>query len=110
MLERQDFTIYTGKTKIIRVMTNDNEGHPFDFTGWNVLWIMRSENVTGDVKLTKTSADGITYDPTYLYIRINPANTESLNPGIYYHELSASKDDMEFDICNGIITLKKSGN
>jgi hypothetical protein len=110
MIEKQDFVLYTGKSKTIRVPVTDTDGLPFDFTGWAVKWNLRKTDANGELVVSKLTDQGITFDATYLYIELNVEDTDTLLTGKYYHELSAYKSGKEYDICNGTVTLKKSGN
>jgi hypothetical protein len=110
MIERQDFTLYTGKNKTLRIPVVDIDGLPFDLSGWSVKWNLRQEKADGTLVLTKTDPTGITVAGSALSVEILAADTETFPVGRYYHELSASMSDTEYDICNGYVTVKKSGN
>jgi hypothetical protein len=86
----QDFAMFTGETKRLRVQVYDQAGDPFDLSSIvGIQWEMQRDLTTnGGADLTKQLGDGITItDPVggLFQIDIDPSDTVGL-AGQYTHE------------------------
>lgn len=106
----QDITHYKGDTLRITVPVRDGAGNNVDLSGAGVTWWMgKNVAATGaDVYIKKTLEHGatLTTDISGLYtatIAVDPADTENLNAGTFYHELAII--DLDGDI--GRVSLGK---
>jgi hypothetical protein len=110
----QNLTVWADRTAQIAVPILDQFGNPYNVGGGGTAaWIMAPSNTLPAV-LTKTTAGGgitlvlasTTWTATVL---INPADTDAIAPGAYYHELSVK--DASGNVVNvtiGTLTLAPS--
>lgn len=82
--ENQDFTTWKGNYRLINFYISDVS----TVTGGTAEWAMSLSN-TGSTIILKTSvaSTGITLSGKYVTVTLEPYDTSSLSPGLYYHEL-----------------------
>lgn len=88
----QDFTMWQGEDVVITVPVTNGTGTPVSLTGATaVLWRVYDGLKATTVALSKTLGSGIALADSAdtddaVVITLDPADTESLSPGRYYHE------------------------
>ena len=85
----QDFTVYSGDAYQITFTLSDANGDPVVLTTATAKWwVTESDSARGvDFVIKKDQSAGILLSGTTAVVTLNPADTESLEPGNYYHEL-----------------------
>lgn len=114
-VENQNFTVYAGDTKFIKVDIKDGD------TGLNITtlsglyfrWVMWNPyaGTFDNILIEKTTSSGIEkVMDSYVLIHLNPEDTEEILPANYYkHELEMTDlDGNVATISTGYITVKES--
>jgi hypothetical protein len=87
--ENQDFAMWSGDTKNVRITVYDENDAVFNISGCTIRWrLMRSKMASASL-VTKATGSGIviTDGPNGLFtVTLAPTDTASLNHGRYYHE------------------------
>ena len=85
-----DFTMHQGETKTLNFTITDAAGDAVALAGASATWKMAlNPNIPADSEtLKKTSADAeITFADNVATVAIDPEDTATVAPGVYYHEL-----------------------
>ena len=104
--------MFAGDTANIFVVVYDGEtAARKNIANATVKWVLYDEDAQAAV-LTKTTASGITITNGLLgelTIAIAPANTVSLTPGVYYHEVEVTDETGNVStVLTGHITINPS--
>jgi hypothetical protein len=93
MEENALLEMFAGTTVLITGPIVDANGEQFDFTDFDLIWILRKTDCNGDIAAMKTSEDGsITTDATgHVFIALDRVDTVECD-GTYYHQLDIFKD------------------
>lgn len=107
----QNFEMTQGEDETLSITTKDSTGATTTdisaYTAWT--WRVRASENSSTNLIEKTQASGITDNNTdTITITIDKADTESLAPGTYYHELRADTGSAETVIMTGGITILSS--
>lgn len=107
----QNFYLFQGETKKIRVSVVDSTGEPFDLNGSSLEWILY-RNIDSTPSIKKTSVSGInvvTPSTSGLFdIYLNQNDTELL-PGYYNHEARiVDPSGNQSVVSNGTVEIKFS--
>lgn len=97
----QNATIWAGDTVNLDVAVTNSAGAAKDITGATIAYVLFNEPA-GATVLTKTTADDIAITPGtggLFTITLEPADTESVAPGAYYHEAEVT------DISGNVATV-----
>lgn len=109
MAAEQDFSMFTGDSKTLVIEVLDEDDAVVDITGWTFKWRL-SRSVRSAALVSKTSASGITITNSpagLLEVEIDPADTDALRAGLYYHEVEGIDQDSEIStVIAGAATLK----
>lgn len=102
----QDFTLYQGETKTLRVPVVDADGAPQTLTGAEVVWeawrTPGSPVISKGATITLYSAEG-TNDG--VQIPLLPADSEAVQPAVYTHECRVTLAGAEGVIFTGKMTV-----
>jgi hypothetical protein len=92
----QNITHWRGNSVTIEIRAADKSGNPIDVTDTQAKWCMARSaqaKLAGDIFVEKDNSPsgGIVVAPQtdgfeYLVVTLNPADTENVAPGNYYHE------------------------
>jgi len=106
--DEQHFELWAGNYKRLRIIVSDI---PHDLATAEIVWGM-SRDPKGDPLITKDNngAGGITVESyNEIVIIIDPADTEDLIRGRYYHECGIlDGDDRPFTVAAGRVDLKQT--
>lgn len=97
----QDFTMVQGDTEVLSVAIVDDVGAILNLAGFTLRWAVRS-GIGRTVVLAKATGGGITVATPatgVCVIALAPADTLTLTPGTYVHELEGT------DSGGGVSTL-----
>lgn len=97
----QDFVLYQGDTKILRVEVFDTEGNPKNIAGASILWGMYVFTQP-QIVLTKSTSGGITITDAIngiFEVQIDSADSLDLEPDFYGHEAEVT------DIAGNVSTI-----
>jgi len=113
--ENQDFTLYRGTDKIIRVSMTTNG----DISGWKLEATIRKAALSSTAILTKKSANnggasdqlevttaGTDTTPGVFLIKLLDTDTEALEPREYIWDAKRMDSGAEDVLSTGVITLK----
>lgn len=111
MITNQNFTMYAGDTKKIRVTVRDPEGHIIPVAEGIVRWVLKTTVKGAVTHVQKSSGQGIEFseDVGKFIVTVYPGETVDLPPGKYYHEaeLTDSYGDVS-TVMTGTVTLLPS--
>lgn len=89
-LTPQNFTMYRGKDRHLRVTVRDSAGKLKDLSGAQAIYWTLARNESGSKLIQKSMAGGITIvDPPsagQFVVALVPSDTTPLEGGDYYHE------------------------
>ena len=112
-----DMAWFKGEDRIINIDVNQSDGSTAqDMTGWNLTWELKlkASDLAAAAKITKTVGSGITIDDgdgtnDRAAIVLDDDDTETLDPGIYYHQLRRTDAGNEIVLAYGEAHLRPSG-
>lgn len=104
----QNFEVYQGDSKVETVVIRDENAALLNLAGYTFNWVMFRMNTRENV-LTKTLASGLSV-PTpsngECLITLDPADTVSLAPGKYNHELEMTSSGGDVStVTTGIVSV-----
>lgn len=105
----QDVEMIAGDTRNLNVTVFDEDnGGNKNIANATIRWVLYNEE-TDTSALTKTLAGGITVTNGLLgqfTVALTPANTVSLTPGVYYHEVEVTDESGNVStVLTGHITI-----
>lgn len=104
----EDFELYAGETKEVTITVTDADGDAVPLTGATITWGAYDRTGARTVRVTKSGAD-ITISSNTFMFTLDPADTESLSPGVYAHEARVvDADDNEAVVTTGYMTVERS--
>ncbi|RMG96176.1 MAG: hypothetical protein D6706_10635 [Chloroflexi bacterium] len=80
----QNFTMWSGDSKLIQVMVTDSAGNSVALAGATIEYVIK-DSVNGTTRVSKSTSNGITISGNTFTITLDPADTAGLS-GQYYHE------------------------
>jgi hypothetical protein len=104
-----DFAMYAGDSRIVRIAVKDEAGAPVDITGSTLKWLL-SRSMTGEALVEKATGDGIELqNPAAgtFGVTLEPADTEDLEDGIYYHEAEMTLDGDISTVVSGPVLIER---
>jgi hypothetical protein len=109
-LTNQNFSMFAGDTKTIRVTVTDVTGAPKDITGASITWAMQ---IIYGVDIKKSTTDGtieIVNAVGGLYdISVIPSDTEGFAQGFYQHQSEVlDNDGISEVVLSGTVTINNS--
>lgn len=109
----QDFDHWRGDTKHINIPVRDVDGAAVDLAGGSARWWLgKSPGAVGSgVLVKKSTGEGLTLAQINgvwtAQIVLDPADTQGIKPGAYYHELEViDADGAVTTATTGMVTIK----
>ncbi len=105
--------VYIGSDKSLTIPIYQSDGKTRqDITGWALSWMLKASIHDADASavITKTTVNGITLSsPTtgVCVVTLSAADTLSLDPATYVHELKRTTPGSEDVVTDGTFVLKR---
>lgn len=110
-MNADDFVVYTGNTKYLRVTLTDPDGSAHNLTGESINFVAKATKA-GDALITKNLVSGIEVVNAaggVLKVSLLPADTTNLTEGSYYYEIKVTSALNEpVTVLDGLMVVKKS--
>lgn len=84
-MAEQNYSMASGDSKQLIVTIVDDAGAPVDVTGGTVVYVIADR----EVRVTKTTGDGVVIDESTVTVTLDPADTAAL-AGLYGHEMQVT--------------------
>jgi len=105
----QDFTMYAGETKYLRVTVTNDAGAAKNLTGAAIKWNMRK---LGETYIEKVYPTGISIESAVggiFVVNILPGDTEDLGTGTYGHQAEITDSGSVIStVLSGTVTINDS--
>ena len=108
----QDFELFSGNDKVLRVTVRDENGGIVDLTGATIRWILsRKQGSTPLIDYTSPTNITLASDPATgkFDIEISDTDSEPLRKGTFYHEcLVTSAAGLKTTVMYGFVEVLKN--
>ena len=105
----QNFTMWSGDTKVLEVTITDSDGAAVDLTGATISYVLQRNVNSAAATISKTTDDGISITDAsggVFQITLDASDTASLS-GSYYHECQITDASGNAStVFTGTVTMK----
>jgi len=106
----QNFTMWSGDTKVIEVTITDASGNAVNLTGATISYVLQ-RSVGSTVTISKTTASGISITDAsggVFQITLDASDTARLSGSSYYHECQITDTSGNVStVFTGTVTMKE---
>lgn len=107
--EKQDIDLYPGESRIVDIPFKESDGSPIPLSGATVKWVLKKNPKTVEL-LQKNIGSGLELNESGVMLNIVKADTNDLQPGIYFHVVELTDAlGHESIMLRGSFTLKSGG-